>query len=48
LPRSDVRRRCPEASPAERERRLADLLLGADLAACVYGPLEYTEGMDAF
>jgi hypothetical protein len=34
-----LRARYPEASQAELRRRLADLLLGADLANQVYGPL---------
>ena len=33
-----VRRRYPGASEEEIRRRLADLLLGAELAARVYGP----------
>jgi len=36
---SGLRRRYPEATPEELRRRLADLLLGPDLAARVYGPL---------
>ncbi len=36
---SGLRARYPQASEAELRRRLADLLLGADLAARVYGPL---------
>ncbi len=35
-----LRQRYPEASPQELRRRLADLLLGPELAARVYGPLE--------
>ncbi len=31
--------RSPEATPQELRRRLADLLLGPDLAARAYGPL---------
>ncbi len=31
--------RYPDDSPSQRERRLADLLLGSDLAARVYGPM---------
>ena len=33
-----LRERYPEAGPDELRRRLADLLLGADLAARAYGP----------
>ena len=40
---SGLRRRHPEASPDELHRRLAHLLLGADLAAQVVGPLEVQE-----
>lgn len=36
---SGLRARYPQASEAELRRRLADLLLGADVAARVYGPL---------
>jgi hypothetical protein len=36
---SGLRQRYPEATPQELRRRLADLLLGPDLAAQVYGPL---------
>ena len=36
---SGLRQRHPEATPQELRRRLADLLLGPDLAAQVYGPL---------
>jgi len=36
---SGLRQRHPQAGEAELRRRLADLLLGADLAARVYGPL---------
>ncbi len=35
-----LRRRHPEDSPSQRRRRLADLVLGPELAARVYGPLE--------
>jgi len=38
-----LRQRYPEASPQELRRRLADLLLGPELAARVYGPLEATD-----
>ena len=34
-----LRRRYPDAGPAELRRRLADLLLGPELAARAYGPL---------
>lgn len=34
-----LRQRYPNASPRELQRRLADLLLGAELAARIYGPL---------
>lgn len=34
-----LRQRHPQASPAELKRRLADLWLGPELAAKVYGPL---------
>ena len=34
-----LRQRHPDDTPAQRRRRLADLLLGPDLAARVYGPL---------
>ncbi|OQY19680.1 MAG: hypothetical protein B6I34_09320 [Anaerolineaceae bacterium 4572_32.1] len=37
---SGLRQRYPQATPQELRRRLADLLLGPDLAARVYGPLE--------
>lgn len=33
-----LRQRYPADTPAQRRRRLADLLLGPDLAARVYGP----------
>jgi hypothetical protein len=33
-----LRQRYPTDTPAERRRRLADLLLGPDLAARAYGP----------
>jgi hypothetical protein len=36
---SGLRSRYPEDSPAMLRRRLADLLLGPELAALVYGPL---------
>ena len=34
-----LRQRHPDDTPAQRRRRLADLLLGPELAARVYGPL---------
>ncbi len=33
-----LRQRFPDATPEELKRRLADLLLGEELAARVYGP----------
>ncbi len=39
LSRLELERRYPEASPAEIRRRLADKILGPELAARVYGPL---------
>lgn len=44
---SGLRARHPEATPQELRRRLADLLLGPDLAAQVYGPLRGQEAPDA-
>lgn len=38
LAMAGIRDRHPHASPAEVWRRLADLLLGDELAARVYGP----------
>lgn len=38
-----LRRRFPNASPAELQRRLADLWLGPELAEKVYGPLADAE-----
>ena len=35
-----LRQRHPQDSPAQLRRRLADLLLGPELAARAYGPLE--------
>jgi hypothetical protein len=40
---SGLRQRHPEATPQELRRRLADLLLGPNLAAQAYGPLEFPE-----
>jgi len=37
---SGLRARYPEASPEELRRRLADILLGPELAEKAYGPLE--------
>lgn len=39
LAMTGLRLRYPAAGPAELQRRLADLLLGAELALAVYGPL---------
>jgi hypothetical protein len=36
---SGLRQRNPEASPQELRRYLADLVLGAEVANCVYGPM---------
>ncbi len=33
-----LRQRYPDDTPAQRQRRLADLILGPELAARVYGP----------
>ncbi len=38
-----LRQRYPNAGPDELHRRLADLLLGSELARKVYGPLEETQ-----
>ena len=35
-----LRQRYPDDTPAQRRRRLADLVLGPELAARVYGPLQ--------
>ncbi len=35
-----LRQRYPDDTPARRRRRLADLLLGPELAAHVYGPFQ--------
>ena len=37
---SGLRRRYPQASPGELHRRLADLMLGPELALRVYGPIK--------
>jgi hypothetical protein len=44
LAMAGLRQRHPGASPDELRRLMADLLLGADLAAQVYGPLGDTRG----
>jgi len=44
---SGLQTRYPAATPQELRRRLADLLLGPDLAACAYGPLAEQEEHDA-
>lgn len=41
---SGLRQRHPQATSQELRRRLADLLLGSDVAAQVYGPLPGQEG----
>jgi len=43
---SGLRQRHPEATPEALQRYLADLLLGPDLAARVYGPLDQREQAD--
>jgi len=35
-----LRQRYPDDKPGQRRRRLADLVLGPELAARVYGPLQ--------
>ncbi len=45
---SGLRQRHPQATPHELRRRLADLLLGTELAERVYGPLQEQETPDAF
>ncbi len=40
LAMSGLRKRHPDAGPAELQRRLADLFLGPELARLVYGPLD--------
>jgi len=42
-----LRQRYPHASPQEIRRRLADLLLGPELAARAYGPPPTLEGPHA-
>ena len=44
---SGLRQRYPLASSEELHRRLADALLGPELAARVYGPLPTVEARDA-
>jgi hypothetical protein len=44
---SGLRTRYPAATPQELRRRLADLLLGPDLATRVYGPLAGPEAHGA-
>jgi hypothetical protein len=44
---SGLRQRYPHAPPEELRRRLADALLGPELAARVYGPLPTVEPADA-
>ena len=39
LAMAGLRQRHPDDTPALRRRRMADLLLGPELAARVYGPL---------
>lgn len=43
---SGLRQRHPDAGPRELDRRLADLFLGPDLAAQVYGPLAPPDGWE--
>lgn len=40
---SGLRQRYPQATPGEINRRLADILLGPQLAQKVYGPLPESE-----
>ena len=40
---SGLRERYPQATEAEIQRRLADRMLGEELAAEVYGPYSVTE-----
>jgi hypothetical protein len=44
---SGLRQRYPLATPQELRRRLADVLLGPELATRVYGPLQIRDGGDA-
>ncbi len=41
-----LRQRNPQASDGELRRRLADLLLGPELASRAYGPLVSEDGHD--
>ena len=43
LARAGLAQRYPDAAPQELDRRLADLLLGEELAARVYGTAAYAE-----
>jgi len=45
---SGLRQRYPQAPPEELRRRLADLLLGSELAARVYGPLPEEDTANGF
>ncbi len=47
LARAGLRNRYPDASEASLDRRLADLLLGRDLAERAYGPLIEEDEEDA-
>jgi hypothetical protein len=42
-----LRERHPHAAPEELRRRLADIILGPELAARVYGPITESEKTDA-
>jgi len=44
LAMAGVRQRFPHDTPAQRRRRLADLLLGPELAGRAYGPLREDPG----
>jgi hypothetical protein len=44
---SGLRQRHPNESPAALHRRLADILLGGDLASCAYGPISEERSRDA-
>lgn len=46
LAQAGLRQRFPNASDAELRRRLADLLLGADLASQAYGPISLESADD--
>jgi len=43
---SGLRQRHPAATDAQLQRYLADMLLGPELAARVYGPIDQTERAD--